>query len=334
MVSGQPAVGVPRSPEEEADMRIAVHAFEGITAFHVSVPLAVFGEVIRLGLGEDWQTTVWSEDGQPVRTAEGLVLADLAGPEAAAAADLLVLPAWHADRRLPTEAMTTLVRGAHEQGVGVVGLCLGAFPVVASGVLDGRTAATHWAAAEQMATAFPDVEVQPDALYVDHGDVLTSAGTASALDACLHIVRTRLSTAAAARVARHLVIAPHREGGQAQYIERPLAPQEGRGPISEVMDWALAHLDQPLSVEDLAGRARMSKRNFTRRFRETTGTSPARWVTARRLDEARMLLETTGWSVSRIARVCGFGSPVTFRQAFAASYATTPTSYRKRFSES
>lgn len=169
-------------------------------------------------------------------------------------------------------------------------------------------------------------------MYIDHGDVLTSAGTASALDACLHVVRTRLGTAAAARVARHLVIAPHREGGQAQYIERPLPTHQGHGPISEVITWALANLDADLSVEQLAARSMMSKRNFTRRFRETTGTSPAEWVAERRLEESRALLETTSWEIGRIARACGFRSPVTFRQRFNARYATTPTSYRKRFS--
>lgn len=314
-------------------MKIAVLAFEGITAFHVSVPLEVFGEVSRLRLADNWSVQVWSEDRQPVRTAEGLLLGDLAGPEAAESADLLVLPAWYADLRDPSERVKNLVRGAQHRGAPVAGLCLGAFPVAASGVLDGRTAVTHWAAADDFADRFHDINLEADALYIDHEDVLTSAGTASALDACLHIVRTRLGTAAAARVARHLVIAPHREGGQAQYIERPLPAHQGQGPVSEVIDWALANLDESLTVEELAARAHMSRRNFTRRFREITGTSPARWVTDRRLDEARSLLETTPWTVERIARVCGFSSPVTFRQSFAARYGTTPTSYRKRFTE-
>lgn len=152
-----------------------------------------------------------------------------------------------------------------------------------------------------------------------------------ALVACLHVVRTRLGSAAAAKVARRLVIAPHREGGQAQYIERPLPETEERGPIGELIEWALANLDADLGVGALAARARMSPCNFTRRFRETTGTSPAKWVNARRLDEARTLLETTSWSVAKISGACGFGNPVTFRQGFAAAYGTTPTSYRKRF---
>lgn len=312
-------------------MKVAVHVFDGITTFHVAVPLEVFGEVSRLGLAADWEVAVWSEDGGPVRTAEGLVLTDLVGPEAAETADLLILPAWHADLRPPSARFTALIRSSHDRGAHVAGLCLGALPVAASGILDGRTAVTHWAGAVRLAELFPAVEVDADALYIDHDDVLTSAGTASALDACLHIVRSRLGSAAAARVARHLVIAPHREGGQAQYVERPLPAQQGGGPIGAVIEWALAHLDRPLTVAELADRAHMSTRSFTRGFRQVTGTSPARWVAARRLDEARTLLETTTWSIDRIARTCGFGSPVTFRQSFVREFGTAPTSYRRRF---
>lgn len=312
-------------------MRIAVLAFDGITTFHVAVPLEVFGEVTRRGLAEDWDVTVFSEDGHPVRTAEGLLLDGLAGPAQAGSADLLVLPAWYADLRDPSEDILRLIRSSHDRGIGIAGLCLGSFPVAAAGILDDRAAVTHWACADAFTRRFPRVNLEADALYIDHEDVLTSAGTASALDACLHVVRTRLGSAAAATVARHLVVAPHREGGQAQYIERPLPGHQGQGPISDVIDWALANLDQPLSVDDLAAHARMSRRNLTRRFREITGISPASWVTARRLDEARSLLETTTWTVERIARVCGFSNPVTLRQNFLTHYGTTPTSYRKRF---
>lgn len=311
-------------------MRIALHAFDGITAFHLAAPLLVFGEVARQGLAAEWTTTVWSAEARPVRTSEGIVIDDLAGPAAAEAADLLVFPSWPADFPEPDGGLVALIREAHARGAVVVGLCLGAFPVAGSGVLDGRTVATHWAAAAQLAERHPAVEVHADALYLDHGDVLTSAGTASGLDACLHIVRDRLGSAAAATVARHLVIAPHREGDQAQYIDRPV-PDDAGGPIGDTIAWALANLDQRLSVTELAAHAHMSARNFSRRFHETTGMSPARWILTRRLDEARRLLETTTWSVGRIAAACGFASAVTFRQNFTRHYATTPTSYRHRF---
>ncbi|MGW8565411.1 GlxA family transcriptional regulator [Isoptericola sp. NPDC055881] len=311
-------------------MRVAVRAFDGITAFHLASPLLVFGEASRQQPGAGWTTTVWSDDARPVLTSEGLSVGDLHGPEAAETADLLVLPSWPAEYPDPDDTLVGTLRRAHERGAWIVGLCLGAFPVVASGVLDGRTATTHWAAAAELARRYPRVDVRAEALYVDHGDVLTSAGTASGLDACLHVVRERLGAAVAADVARRLVIAPHREGDQAQYIERPL-PGDDPGPLHDTVTWALEHLDEDLSVDRLAERACMSPRHFSRRFAESTGMTPARWVLDRRLDEARGLLETTGLPIGRVAAACGFASVVTFRQNFAARFSTTPTSYRTRF---
>ncbi|NKX56621.1 GlxA family transcriptional regulator [Arthrobacter mobilis] len=314
-------------------MKIAVHAFEGITMFHLASLLMVFGEVTRQNLATGWQTTVWTEDGRGVRTAEGLSLQDVAGPETVAGADLLVFPSWPADLPPADGFLTDLISTAHADGTRVAGLCLGAFPVADSGLLDGRSAVTHWASAPQLARRRPAVTVTDSALYLDHGDVLTSAGTASAIDACLYLVRKHLGSAAAAKIARHLVVAPHREGDQAQYVHRPVPEPGGTGHLGATLDWAIARLGQPLTVEELAAHAGMSRRNFTRRFAEATGTTPARWILARRLDEARRLLETTDWPVARIARTCGFGSAVGFRQNFAAAYHTTPTSYRQRFTD-
>jgi len=312
-------------------MRIAVHAFDGITMFHLSAPLLVFGELGRLGLAADWQTTVWTRDAQAVRTVEGVTIGDVSGPEAMDEADLLVFPSWPTGLPVADEELAARIRHAHERGAQVAGLCLGAFPVVDSGLLDDRVAVTHWAAAPQLAGRRPGVTVDPAALYVDHGDVLTSAGTASAIDACLNVVRSHLGSAVATTVSRHLVVAPHRDGDQAQYVERPLAEPGGVGHLAPTLEWASSHLEERLTVDDLARQARMSRRNFTRRFEEVTGTSPARWILARRLDESRRLLETTDWSIARISQACGFNSPVTFRQNFSAAYATTPTSYRSRF---
>lgn len=300
--------------------------------FHLAVPLLVFGEVGRQGLATGWNPTVWTEDGRGIRTAEGPRIEDVSGPEAIAEADLVVLPSWPSDLPPLQEPLARELRAAQARGSRVAGLCLGAFPVVDSGLLDGRDAVTHWGAADQLARRRPAVKVNSAALYLDHGDVLTSAGTASAIDACLYIVRAHLGSAAAATVARNLVVAPHREGDQAQYVDRPMPEPGGVGHLGPTIDWALARLDRRLSVEDLAAHARMSRRNFTRRFAEVTGTTPARWVLVRRLDEARRLLETTTWPIARIAEACGFSSAVTFRQNFVAAYSTTPTSYRQRFS--
>lgn len=298
--------------EFRTTVEIAIHAFDGMTMFHLSTPLAVFGEVTRLGLA-DWRTTVFSDDGGPVRTAEGLTIADISGPEVGERADLLVFPSWPLDLPQAPEPLLEFMHTAHSQGTTVAGLCLGTFPVAHSGLLDGRDAVTHWLQAEQLAAQAPDVRVRPAALYIDHGDVLTSAGTA---------------------VARRLVIAPHREGGQAQYIERPLVDDAmEEGPIGTAMDWALHHLHETLTVDSLAAQVQMSPRNFSRRFREHTGVSPAKWILARRLDESRRLLETTEMPISQVAEACGFVSPVTFRQNFVQAYDTTPTAYRQHFSQ-
>jgi transcriptional regulator GlxA family with amidase domain len=316
---------------KSGQMRIAVHAFDGITLFHLAAPLLVFGEVGRQQLASGWETAVWTENGRGIRTAEGPRVDDVRGPEVVDDADLLIFPSWPSDLPPTDETLAGRVRAAHARGTRVAGLCLGAFPVVDSALLDGRAVVTHWGAARVLARRRPGVVVNASALYIDHGDVLTSAGTASAIDACLHVVRSHLGSAAAATVARHLVVAPHRDGHQAQYVERPIPEPAGVGHLGPTLDWALAHLDRELTVDELAGHARMSRRNFTRRFTEVTGTTPARWILARRLDEARRLLEITTWPIARIATMCGFGSAVTFRQNFVAAYATTPTSYRQRF---
>jgi len=310
-------------------MRIAVHAFDGITSFHLSVPLVVFGEVARQGWA-DWSVSVWNEHSTSIRTSEGLNVGGLSHADVVDAADMVVFPSWPAAGDPPSAALVDRIRSAHARGATIVGLCLGATPVAASGILDGRSATTHWEGVAELAATCPRVQVRADALYLDHGDVLTAAGTASGLDACLHLVRSRLGSEAASNVARRLVIAPHREGHQAQYIPRPVA-EPGDGIIGETISWALAHLDCELSVRALAARALMSPRTFSRRFSAFTGDTPARWVSARRLDEARRLLEVTTWPVSRVASACGFASPVTFRQSFIARYGTTPRSYRQRF---
>lgn len=311
-------------------MKIAVYAFPGITMFHLSVPQMVFDEVARLGLG-DWTTVLFTDVGESVTTAEGYAVGGLLGVEAATAADVVVVPSWVPDGRDPSAALRGAVVGAHARGALVAGLCLGAIALADLGLLEGRRAVTHWQSAAALAARHPGVEVDTQALYLDLGDVLTSAGTASGLDACLHIVRSRLGAEAANRVARSLVVAPHREGGQAQYIERPVAVRTAADPIATATDWALGHLADDLGVDALARAAHLSRRTFVRSFQAATGTTPAAWVRSRRLDEARRLLETTDLPIDRIAAECGFGHPVTFRQNFAAAFGSTPTSYRRRF---
>lgn len=311
-------------------MRIAIYAFDGVTMFHLSVPQMVFDEVARQGLA-DWQTVLFSDRAGAVRTAEGYTVGGIAGLGAADEADVIVVPSWVDDGREPRPGFRRVLVSAHDRGATIAGLCLGAMAIADAGLLDGRSAVTHWHAVDSLAARHPDIAVDASVLYLDHGDVLTSAGTASGIDACLHIVRTRLGAEAANRVARSLVVAPHREGGQAQYIERPIAAGAADDPVAAASAWALAHLDEDLSVERLAHAAHMSRRSFVRAFRASTGSTPAAWVRSRRLDEARRLLETTELPIDQIAASCGFGNTVTLRQNFVSSFGSTPSSYRRRF---
>ena len=265
----------------------------------------------------------------PTSVGFGLQVAD--GLGAAEDADLVAVPAYaHAgpDGGL-SPAVAAVLRDAVERGAWVVSLCTGAFALAASGLLDGRRCTTHWRHAPDLQRAAPAAVVDADVLYVQDGTVVTSAGTAAGIDACLHIVRTELGAGVAATIARAMVVPPHREGGQAQYIARPVptCPDDGLGPV---LAWALAHLEGDLSVDRLAARARLSPRTFARHFRDTTSATPAAWVNQQRLDRARELLEATDLPVETVARRVGFGSAAVLRSHFARM-GTTPGAYRRTF---
>jgi transcriptional regulator GlxA family with amidase domain len=311
-------------------VKIAIYAFDDVTMFHLSVPQMVFGEVARQGLGE-WETVLFSDRAGTVHTAEGYTLGRVGGLDVLTDADLVVIPSWIDDGREPRPALGRALLTAHARGCPIVGLCLGAIAVADLGLLEGRSAVTHWRAADGLAARHTGVTVDPGVLYLDHGDVMTSAGTASGIDACLHVVRTRLGAEAANKVARSLVVAPHREGGQAQYIERPVARESATDPIAVASSWALRNLGDDLSIERLASAAHLSRRTFVRAFRVATGTTPAAWVRSRRLDEARRLLESSDLPIEQVAALCGFGNAVTLRQNFVGAFGSTPSSYRKRF---
>jgi len=325
-------------------LHIAVYAFDGVTMFHLSIPQAVFGSVARLGLA-DWEVGLFTTRPAPgrespgsgidspasIRTAEGYLLDGLSGPGLAETADVVVVPAWFADGRQAGAELCSLLESAHRRGTAVVGLCLGAIPLAEAGLLEGRRATTHWRAFEPLAHEHPEIDLDDSVLYVDHGDVLTSAGAASGLDACLHLVRSRLGADAANTVARHLVVAPHREGGQAQYIERPVPQHPRADPVGQAMAWALEHLAEPLPVDRLAGAAQMSVRSFIRAFRSATGDTPAAWVRSQRVGQAQRLLESTDLTVEQVASACGFGSAVTMRQVFSTTVRAAPSAYRRRF---
>jgi AraC family transcriptional regulator, transcriptional activator FtrA len=201
-----------------------------------------------------------------------------------------------------------------------------------AGLLDGRRATTHWASTDALADDYPEVTVEPDVLYVDEGSVLTSAGVAAGLDLCLHVIRRDHGAALAARLARRTVVAPHRDGGQAQFVDRPIdGARGGTGSLEPTRQWALSTLDQPLDVASMARQACMSPRTFARRFRQETGTSPGQWVLEQRTRAAQALLESTDLPVEHVAQRCGFGNAATLRTHFGRRLSTTPTSYRRTF---
>jgi AraC family transcriptional regulator, transcriptional activator FtrA len=248
--------------------------------------------------------------------------------EEALRAHTLIVPASFE----PADDVVELVREAHRREIRIASICTGAILLAEAGVLDGRPAATHWAHADALARRYPEVDVVVDALYVDDGDVLTSAGVTAGLDLCLHLVRSDYGSAVAATVARRLVMAPHRDGGQAQFGTAPAL--SGTDSLEPVMRWMLDQLAEPLSLTTIAGRAAMSPRTLSRQFRLQTGTTPLQWLIRQRLNRAQELLETTTLPVSQIATACGFTSPLHLRQHFTRTFSTTPTTYRRTFKRS
>ncbi|MEU0089704.1 helix-turn-helix domain-containing protein [Kribbella sp. NPDC006257] len=245
--------------------------------------------------------------------------------EDALEADTVIVPAAHV---VSPEVLAT-VREAHRRGIRIASICTGAFVLAEAGLLDGRPAATHWAHAAELARRFPAVDVRTELLYVDDGDLLTSAGVTAGLDLCLHLVRKDHGSAVATNVARRLVMAPHRDGGQAQYLTAPVVDTEGS--LEPVMRWMHEHLTEPLTLTGIATRAAMSTRTLNRQFRAQTGGTPLQWLIRLRVHRAQELLETTDLTIGQIATASGFGSPVLLRQHFTKTLATTPTAYRRTF---
>ncbi|MFC0397686.1 GlxA family transcriptional regulator [Paraburkholderia rhizosphaerae] len=310
---------------------VAVIAYEGISAFHLSVPCIVFGDdLLKLGVPR-YSVILCAEKPGPIPTMSDFDIDIRRDLTALENAHTVIMPAWRDTADPPSQALLNALRAAHARGCRVVGLCLGSFVLAQAGLLDGRKASTHWAWAEEFKATYPQVELDQKALYVEDGNILTSAGTAAAIDCCLHLVRRDHGAEIANRVARRLVVAPHRHGGQAQYIEKPLPGSEGRDPLSTTLAWTLEHLDEPHSLESLAARARMSVRSFTRHFRKKTGTTLTQWLLNHRLQRAQRLLETGNCSIDVVAETAGFSSTVTFRQHFTQAFSIPPAAYRKQF---
>jgi transcriptional regulator GlxA family with amidase domain len=309
--------------------RVVALCLDGLVAFDLTAPAQAFGLATRPGGEPLYEFSTCSVGGGEVRTTSGFAIVPQAGLGGLRRADTVVIPAYAAVLEPPSEEALAALRAAGRRGARVLSVCSGAFALAHAGLLDGRRAATHWAWAGELARRFPAVEVDPDALYVDEGQVLTSAGLSAGIDLSLHVIRKDFGAAAGERVARHMVAAPHREGGQAQFAQRP--PAEPGGSMEPTRRWASERLEQPLDVAAMASHAGVSPRTFARRFREETGTTPLQWLLSRRVLEARRLLEESDLPIEAVAWRCGFGTAASLRDHFRRATATTPTAYRRAF---
>lgn len=267
--------------------------------------------------------------GAPLSAGAGVQVVPPLGLEGLLGADLVAVPAARERVDYPPAVLEAL-RAAHAAGAVVLSICSGAFILGAAGLLDGRRCTTHWRHTEDLAARFPRAEVDPDVLFVDEGDLITSAGTAAGIDACLHLVRRELGSAVTNTIARRMVVPPQREGGQRQFVERPVPACRDDG-LADVLTWAAEHLEQPHTVATLAARAHTSPRTFARHFAAETGTTPVQWLTAQRVLHAQRLLEDTDLDVDAVAARCGFGSGALLRHHFGRSVGVSPTGYRRSF---
>jgi AraC family transcriptional activator FtrA len=305
-------------------------AYDGLCAFEFGVATELFG-LARPELDVDWYDfSVVSVDQGPLQTLGGISITAPTDLAPLATAGTIVLPGWRDRFEAPPEPLLDALRTAHDAGTRIMSICSGVFILAASGLLDGQPATTHWRYVSDLRAAYPSIDVQPHVLYVDNGQLLTSAGSAAGLDLGLHLIRRDYGAAVANQVARRLVIAPHRDGGQAQFIAPPVR-EDHELTIATTMDWAIANLHEPLTVSDLAGHAQMSTRTFARRFSADTGETPHRWLTRHRLLRAQELLETTNLSIDMVASGAGLGSAANLRNHFEKALHTTPSRYRATF---
>ncbi|MFJ9890415.1 GlxA family transcriptional regulator [Streptomyces sp. NPDC091287] len=309
--------------------RVAALVHAPQSTFELACAAEVFG-ITRRELPTRYSFGVCTENPGPVATRAGYDMLVTESLDALDRAATVIVPGWLPTDEPPSPAVVRALRRAHERGARVVSICSGAFALAHAGLLDGRSATTHWALADEFAARFPAVRLDPDVLYVDHGDVATSAGAGAGIDLCLHLVRADQGAEYAAHVSRNMVMPPHREGGQLQYAAPP-HPSQVDGSLAPLVEWATGRLDEPLAVEDLAVHAGCSARTLARRFTEQLGTSPGRWLLAQRVIAARELLESSDLPVDTVARRVGLSSATNLRRRFLDALGTTPGAYRRAF---
>lgn len=315
-----------------ANRLVAVLICDGVALFEFGIVTEVFG-LRRPELGVPWyDMAVVSYDRGPLRATGGVTVLPTHSVRMLAKAGTIVIPNWPRLDEAPPPAMLNALRAAHARGARLMSVCSGAFVLAAAGVLDGRRATTHWMHAGHLARRYPHVRVEPDVLYVEDGLVYTAAGSAAGIDLCLHVVRQDYGSDIANQVARRMVVPPHREGGQAQFVTAAMPPVDGS--LAPLMDWASARLGQPIAAADLARKGRMSLRTLARRFDTQAGTTPHQWLTHQRVLAAQRLLETSSASIDRVAELSGFATPETLRFHFRQRVGTSPAAYRRRFAQS
>jgi transcriptional regulator GlxA family with amidase domain len=312
--------------------RVVALCMDGLVAFDLTAPAQAFG-LAALESGEPlYRFSTCSIGGEPVATTSGFTVTPAAGLGALREAGTIVVPGYANVFEPPPQEVLAALGAAHRRGARLISICTGAFAFAHAGLLDGRRATTHWGWAEELGRRFGAVKVEPGLLFVDEGDVLTSAGLSAGIDLSLHVIRRDHGVAVGERVARHMVAPPHRDGGQAQFFAPPEAPTPaGSRSLEPTRRWAGERLAEPLDVTSLARHAGVSPRTFARRFREETGTTPLQWLLSRRVLEARRLLEETDLPVEAVAWRSGFATAASLREHFRRLTATTPTAYRRSF---
>ena len=310
---------------------IAVLMYNGVPMFETSVPISVFGmDRTDTGAPKFRMLAVAAEDG-PLISTGGIQIHAPYGLDDLDDSGIVVIPSWRDPLESVPEASLEAIRSAHADGAVVVGLCVGAFVVAASGLLDGRRAATHWFHAAALAARYPKIRVDPAVLFVDDGDVITSAGTAAGLDACIHIVQRFWGVKAATAIAQRMAVPPQRSGSQAQFVEGPVEAGHESNRLSEVMEYVIRNLGEQIDVDKLALQFDLSRRTFDRRFRSATGLSPMQWILHQRVLRAQHLLEVTDLTVDAIARQVGLAKGVSLRPLFRRVVGVSPQVYRERF---
>jgi AraC family transcriptional activator FtrA len=311
---------------------VATLVYDQLCSFEFGCAVEIFG-LPRPEFGDDWYTFVTcAADRGPMRAVGGVSVTAEADLAVLARAGTVIIPGWRGADVAPSDELASALRAAHAAGARLVTICSGVFVLAAAGILTNETVTTHWRYADKLQTKYPTLKVDPNVLYVDAGQILTSAGSAAGLDLCLHLVRRDFGPRVANQVARRLVMAPHRNGGQAQFIERPLQSRADSR-LADVISVLNERVHEPFTIASMARAAAMSPRTFIRRFRDATGRSPAEWLIDARVERARELLETTDLNIDEIAERCGFGTSATLRHHFRRKLSLSPLAYRARFAQ-